>query len=72
MNKERPASAEEAASALSRALLSVGQATSPAVAKPVPAEGEEAKQAGEYEDGLESDSLDEEDEESDDQEEDDA
>ena len=66
MNKERPASAEEAASALSRALLSVGQGTSPppAVVKSASAEGE-AKQADEYEDGLEPDSLDE-DEDSDD------
>eukprot|EP01043_Picozoa_sp_COSAG02_P090957 COSAG02_NODE_27744_length_603_cov_1.164683_1_plen_73_part_00 len=72
MNKERPASAEEAASALSRALLSVGQGTPPlrAVAKSASDEDEEAEQADEYEEGLEPDSLDE--DEDDDQEEDDA
>ena len=77
VNKERPAP-EDAASALSRALLSVGQgggavaAAPPAPApapKPEEQEQEEAEQeeeeqdGGDYEDGLETDSLDEEDDE---------
>lgn len=63
VNKERPSSKEEAARALSRALLSVGSDTPapPPVASPAEAAG--ARKAEEYEDGLEPDSLDEDDDE---------
>ena len=66
VNKERPASKEEAARALSRALLSVGQdmpAPQP-VAKSAEAAG--ARKAEEYEDGLEPDALADDDEEQED------
>ena len=76
VNKERPASKEEAASALSRALLSVGQdmPQRPPAAKPESSEGEEKEEEQEeHEDGLETDSLDEDlDEDDDDEQEDDA
>lgn len=74
VNKERPASKEEAASALSRALLSVGQdmPQRPPAAKPESSVGEEEDQE-EHEDGLETDSLDEDlDEDDNDEQEDDA